>query len=246
MRKLLFAFAVVLLASCAGKKNDLEVITNFYNAALGQTEMTDQLLKESLSNEVLSTLWEADYEGTYSWWNLRTGFQDGLTEESCLDSIAPMPDGWYRVAYTDMGFKAVTDVKMVDGQIADYKPFRVPFTYANGYFLRNDVNEEDIPSKIINQEELSKFFGMATVMGEDGKPTEVDFEKDFVIPVVYPETDQETTLVIERLWHTAPDVLTLSAGAIRGEEHRSFTIRPVKLIVVDNYYRDLQIDLTLN
>ena len=69
---------------------------------------------------------------------------------------------------------------------------------------------------------------------------------EFVIPVVYPETDQETTLVIERLWHTAPDVLTLSAGAIRGEEQRSFTIRPMKLLVVDNHYRDLEIDLTLN
>lgn len=246
MRKLLFAFAVVLLASCAGKKNDLEVITNFYNAALGQTEMTDELLKESLSEDLLSALWEADYEGTYSYWKLRTGFQDGLSEESCLDSIAPMPEGWYRVAYTDMGFKAVTDVKMVDGQIAEYKPFRVPYTYANGYFLRNDVQEDEIPSKITSQDQFSDFFGMATVMGDNGKPTEIDFEKDFVIPIVYPVTDQETTIVVERFWHTSPDLLTLSAGAVRGEEHRSFNIRPVVLLVVDNYYRDLNIDLTLN
>lgn len=242
----MFAFAVVLLASCTGKKNDLEVITNFYNAALGQTEMTDELLNESLSKDVLSALWEADSVGTYSWWNLRTGFQDGLSEESCLDSIAPMPEGWYRVAYTDMGFKAVTDVKMVDGQIAEYKPFRVPYTYANGYFLRNDVQEDEIPSKITSQDQFSDFFGMATVMGDNGKPTEIDFEKDFVIPIVYPVTDQETSIVIERLWHTTPGVLTLSAAAIRGEEHRSFTIRPMKLLVVDNHYSDLNIDLKLN
>ncbi len=246
MRKLLFAFAVVLLASCAEKKNDLEVITNFYNAALGQTEMTDKLLNESLSKDVLATLWEADNEGTYSWWNLRTGFQDGISEESSLDSIEPMADGWYRVAYTDLGFKAVTDVKMEKGKIVDYKPFRVPFTFANGYFVRNDVKDEEIPSKITSQEQLSQFFGMATVMGENGKPTEIDFEKDFVIPVVYPETDQETSLVVERFWHTAPTVLTLSTGAIRGEEHRSFTIRPVLLVLVDNYYSDLDIDLRLN
>ena len=246
MRKLLFAFAVVLLASCAGKKNDLEVITNFYNAVLGQTEMTDELLKESLSEDLLTELWEADYDSTYSSWKLRTGFQDGLSEESSLDGIEPMADNWYRVAYTDMGFQAVTDVKMVKGKIADYKPFRVSYDYAHGYFVRNDVQDADIPSKILSQEELSQYFGMATVMGEEGKPTEVDFEKNFVVPIVFPETDQETSIVIERFWHTSPGVLTLSAGAIRGEEHRSFNIRPVMLLVVDNYYRDLDIDLRLN
>lgn len=246
MRKLLFAFAVVLLASCAGKKNDLEVITSFYNAALGQTKMSDKLLKESMSKDLLTALWEDEYENTYSFWKLRSGFQGGLSDESSLDNIEPMADGWYRVSYTDMGFKAVTDVKMVDGKIADYKPFRVPFGYANGYFVLNDVKDEEIPSKITSQEELTAYFGMATVMGENGKPTEVDFKKNFIIPIVYPKTDQETSILVERLWHTNPGVLTLVAGTVRGEEHRSFTIRPVMLLVVDNYYRNFFINKKLN
>ena len=246
MRKLFFAFAVVLLASCAGKKSDVDVITNFYNAVLGQTEMTDELLKESVSEDLLSALWEADYEDTYSYWKLRTGYQDGLSEESSLESVEAAGDGWYHVTYTDMGFHAVTDVKMVKGKIADYKPFRVPFELAKGYFLRNDVEVEDFPTQITSQAQLDQFFGMAAVMGENGKPTVIDFDKNFVIPVVYPETDQETSLVVERFWHTGANELTLSVGAIRGEEHRSFTIRPIQLLIVDNYYRDYQIDRRLN
>ena len=246
MRKLFFAFAVVLLASCAGKKSDVDVITNFYNAVLGQTEMTDELLKESVSEDLLSALWEADYEDTYSYWKLRSGYQGGLSDESSLESVEAAGDGWYHVTYTDMGFHAVTDVKMVKGKIADYKPFRVPFELAKGYFLRNDVEVEDFPTQITSQAQLDQFFGMAAVMGENGKPTVIDFDKNFVIPVVYPETDQETSLVVERFWHTGATELTLSVGAIRGEEHRSFTIRPIQLLIVDNYYRDYQIDRRLN
>ena len=246
MRKLFFAFAVVLLASCAGKKSDVDVITICYNAVLGQTEMTDELLKESVSEDLLSALWEADYEDTYSYWKLRSGYQGGLSDESSLESVEAAGDGWYHVTYTDMGFHAVTDVKMVKGKIADYKPFRVPFELAKGYFLRNDVEVEDFPTQITSQAQLDQFFGMAAVMGENGKPTVIDFDKNFVIPVVYPETDQETSLVVERFWHTGATELTLSVGAIRGEEHRSFTIRPIQLLIVDNYYRDYQIDRRLN
>lgn len=246
MRKLFFAFAVVLLASCAGRKSDVDVITNFYNAVLGQTEMTDELLKESVSEDLLSALWEADYEDTYSYWKLRSGYQDGLSDESSLENVEAAGNGWYHVTYTDMGFHAVTDVKMVKGKIADYKPFRVSYELAKGYFLRNDVDTEDFPIQITSQEQLDQFFGMAAVMGENGKPTVIDFDKNFVIPVVYPETDQETSLVVERFWHTAATELTLSVAAVRGEEHRSFTIRPIKLLIVDNYYRDYQIDRRLN
>ena len=246
MRKVLFAFAIVLLASCTAKKSDVEVITDFYNALLGGNEMTDELLKESLSEDLLSALWESQYENTYSSWELRSGYQDGISEDSSLESVEPLGDGWYQVLYTDMGFHAVTDVKMVKGKIDAYRPFRVPYAFARGYFFRNDVSDELLPNKITSQEELLQYFGMATVMGENGKPTEIDFEKSFVVPIVFPETDQETSIVIDRFWHNGPDVLTLVASAVRDEQHRKFTIRPVALLVVDNGYANYAIDLQVN
>ena len=124
MKKILNAIAFFLLVSCAGNNADVRVITDFYKAVLGETEMTDELLQESLSQEVLSSLWEADYDDTYSWWNFRTGYQDGPSDVSTLDGIESLGQGWYRVSYTDMGTQGTTDVQLKGGKIVDYRPFR--------------------------------------------------------------------------------------------------------------------------
>ena len=242
MKKILFAIALILLASCTGKKSDEAVITDFYKAVLGESEMTDELLQESLTPDLLAALWEADFEGTYSWWNFRTGYQDGPSESS-LESIVPLGEGWYQVSYSDKGIHGITDVRMADGKIAEYRPFRIPFFTATGYFLRNDVQADACPRIITSQEQLLQYFGMAAVMGENGKPTVIDFDKNFVIPVICPETDQETAIVVDGFCHTAPTGLTLAVSTIQEEEHRSFTIRPVELLIVDNHYRDFDIDL---
>ena len=241
MKKLLYVSILVLLASCAGKPSDEEMLSGFYKAVLGETEMTDELLRACLSQPVLDALWEADYEDTYSFWNFRTGCQDGPSSESSLESIEPLGEGWYRVSYSDMGIHGITEVKVADGKIVDYRPFFVPFDLAKGYFLRNDVGTDACPVKITSEEELLKYFGMATVMGEAGKPTAIDFDHSFVVPIVYPQTDRETTIVVDSFQHTAPAELTLSASTVRGEEPRSFTIRPIELLVVDSYYRDFDI-----
>ena len=105
-------------------RSDEEIITEFYRAVLGEKEMTEQMLKESLSPKVLETLWEADYDDTYSWWVFRTGQQDGPSDKSALESIKPLGDGWYRVTYTDMGTRGITDVRMDGGKISDYRTHR--------------------------------------------------------------------------------------------------------------------------
>jgi len=241
MKKLLIAGLILLCASCTGKKSDTEIITDFYKAVLGETEMTDALLEASLSKEVLEGLWEADFDNSYSWWDFRTAFQDGPSEESALESIDPLGDGWYRVSYSDMGHTGITDVKVADGKICDYRPFRVPYETAKGYFVRNDVEIGSIPAKILSQEELLSFFGQATVMGPGGMPTEIDFEKSFVIPVVFPETDQELSIIVEGIFHTAPEQLTLMVDGLGGEEHPSFTTVPCELLIIDGFYRDYEI-----
>ena len=242
MKKFLFAGALALLVSCAGGKSDVEVITDFYKAVLGETEMTDGLLQESLSQPVLDALWEADYADTYSYWAFRTGCQDGPSQESSLEDVKPLGDGWYQVTYSDLGIPGITDVRVEDGKICDYRPFSVPFELAHGYFLRNDVQGDACPKKITNQEELLQYFGMAAVMGKNGEPTAIDFDKSFVIPVIYPDTDQETSIVVDRFWRTGPESLTLSVSSIVADEHLSFTIRPIQLLIVDSFYRDFTLD----
>ena len=112
---------------------------------------------------------------------------------------------------------------------------------AHGYFLHNDVSGEVVPTKITEQEELLAYFGRAAVMGEHGMPTVIDFDQYFVVPVIYPVTDLETSIVVDSFKQTAPGELTLTVRAVRGEEPRSFTIRPMVLRLVDNQYRDFEI-----
>ena len=245
MKKLTLTLAAtVLLAACSSPKADVQIIEDFYDGVLGKTEMTEELLKESLSEDILTSLWEEEYADTYSFWKFRTEFQDGPSDESTLESIEPLGDGWYQVSYLDMGTPGVTEVKVEGGKIAEYRPFRVPYTLARNYYRRNDNLEDVLPLKITSEEELLRFFGYAAFMGRNGEPTKIDFEKSFVIPIILTETDRETEIVIDGLYHSRPDVLTLEFGTIRGEEPLSYTMLPFNLLIVDGAYRDCQVELS--
>ena len=73
----------------------------------------------------------------------------------------------------------------------------VAFEVAKNYFFKND---QEIPAspKITTSEEFGKLFGMATTMGKDGKPTEIDFTKQFVLAIVLPVTNLATEIIPDR------------------------------------------------
>ena len=106
----------------------------------------------------------------------------------------------------------------------------VPYEVVKNYFFRNDA---EIPASplITTQEQFDSLFGAAAFMGKDGQPTHVDFDRQSVIAVVFPETDIETTL--------RPLSLTRSGGSLTftyGKEENdklSYTIRPVLLVATD-------------
>lgn len=69
----------------------------------------------------------------------------------------------------------------------------VAFEVAKNYFFKNN---QEIPSspKITTSEEFGKLFGMATTMGKEGKPTEIDFTNQFVLAIVLPITNLATEI----------------------------------------------------
>lgn len=124
MKKALFAFSaclVLLACSQSQEKKDIALVNDFYEHVLSIKPMTDKYLEKTLSEEVLNSLWEADYDATYSYWRFRTGLQDGPSSESSVESIEPLGDGWYRVTYSDLGNPGVTDVRVEDGRISAYQ-----------------------------------------------------------------------------------------------------------------------------
>ena len=123
----------------------------------------------------------------------------------------------------------------------DRKPVmtEVPYTVLKNYFFRNDAQMPSNP-KIDTQEQFDSLFGMAPLMGPEGRPTPVDFERQFVISVVSPVTNRQTELYAEHLY-AYKDLLGKSNlyfwySANRGTDTLSYTIQPILLIAVDRQH----------
>ena len=125
-RVFIFLSACLLLLSCnqSQEKKDIGLVNDFYEHVLSIKPMTDKYLEKTLSEDVLNSLWEVDYDATYSYWRFRTGLQDGPSSVSSVESIEPLGDSWYRVTYSDMGNPGVTEVRVANGRICAYRTQR--------------------------------------------------------------------------------------------------------------------------
>lgn len=109
----------------------------------------------------------------------------------------------------------------------------MPYVVADHYFFRNDAQ---IPAdaRIATQEQFDSLFGMAPVMGNGGLPTAIDFSRQFVIAVVKPVTQYDTTLR-PLLLKDDGRTLTLGYKAEVGGK-MSYSIQPCMILVVDRKY----------
>lgn len=125
----------------------------------------------------------------------------------------------------------------------EYDAASIPFETARGYFLRNDVKIAEVPQKITSKETLLRYFGMATVMGPEGKPSAIDFDRSFVIPILYPPTNRKTRIAVESFTCTTSDAMHLKVKSIRGKEALSYTSLPCQLLIVDASFRERTITI---
>lgn len=116
----------------------------------------------------------------------------------------------------------------------------VPFSELDNYFFKNGQDIPDNP--IIDTEEaFSSLFGMASFMGSDGKPTPIDFGKEFVIAVVNPVTGFQTDLEPESL-QMEDGELVFTYNETVGES-QTWSMQPILLIKVDRKYETKDIRL---
>jgi len=115
---------------------------------------------------------------------------------------------------------------------------KVDYKEAYNYFL-NQGQERAVSSKITTQKEFDRCFGMAAFMGKGGNPTVINFKKEFVIPIVLPETDKDTDILDISLEGNERE-LKLIYRVKEGEQQGLF-IQPIKLLIVDNAYKQAQI-----
>ena len=114
----------------------------------------------------------------------------------------------------------------------------VNFEVARNYFLRNDQTISET-HKITTQEEFEKLFGMATTMGENGKPTPIDFNRQFVLTIVQPVTDTATEITPVKVEDKGDSLLY--TFKVKAGEKLSFSIQPISIIILDKKYEDKEI-----
>jgi hypothetical protein len=114
-------------------------------------------------------------------------------------------------------------------------PSEIPYTIAQRYFVKNGYNEEDLANpKITSSEKFNRLFGMATVMGKNGAPTSIDFNRQFVVAVV--------GVLSDALIHYQVHSLTKEGETLvlrytqRKDPPAGFGSQSLLLVVVDNKY----------
>lgn len=124
-----------------------------------------------------------------------------------------------------------------------HQPTDVPYEQMTNYFFRNDAT---IPSSplIASSEQFESLFGAAAFMGKNGQPTPVDFEREFVIAVVCPVTDQSTELTPESLQKKDGE-LVFTYKKTTGDK-QSWSMQPVLLIKVDRAFLPERVQLQEN
>ena len=108
----------------------------------------------------------------------------------------------------------------------------IPYVIANNYFINNDV--DSVPEVIKTEAEFARCFGMAPVMGEGGKPTSIDFAKQFVIVAAVPPTDLYTEITPSSL-KEEDGKLVFNCKITKGEK-LSYITHPFVMIAVDKQY----------
>lgn len=120
----------------------------------------------------------------------------------------------------------------------------VPFTEARNYFVRNDAVLPLESPVICSQAELDSLFGMAAVMGRNGRPTDIDFDREFCVAYVIPPTDTLTEIVPVSVTSKGKE-LTCNFQIKKGDPI-TWTIQPFSLIVIDRSYFKKQVKVKVN
>jgi hypothetical protein len=107
----------------------------------------------------------------------------------------------------------------------------IAYQIINNYFVKNTVKKAQ-KRKIENQKEFAALFGSATTMGENGKPTSIDFKKQNVVAIIGNTTNYNTSFEITGVAMGTMGTLIVSYKINKGEK-MTYAIRPFTAITID-------------
>ncbi len=112
----------------------------------------------------------------------------------------------------------------------------VPYTLAKNYFVKNSYPDKNLHMlKITAEDKFNEIFGMATLMGENGKPTPIDFSKSFVIVLIDDTSNVSAGISVKSLVKK-DNGLKLTYDLERKEKPSSAYFRYCTILIVDKKY----------
>ena len=130
---------------------------------------------------------------------------------------------------TLLAMVACTNNKQVTAVENNEENNEIVFEAAKNYFYNHNVG---LPSpKITTEKEFRKYFGMATTMSTDGKPTAIDFSKQFVLDIVLPAS--EWLMEITPVKVMAKGDTLLYYYQVKVGQKQSFQSQPISIIIID-------------
>ena len=109
----------------------------------------------------------------------------------------------------------------------------------DNYYVRNNIGSNQIQRLVIdNEEDFNAYFGPAAIMG--GKPTDINWKKQYVVAVLLPETRRPTMVTPLEVKRNDGNVI-FKYQVIRGVKG-SHTIVPFAAIALDRPESPQQIE----
>lgn len=112
--------------------------------------------------------------------------------------------------------------------------------YMEGLNYRfNSHSHKKVPEKITSQHMFNKYFTPAPGTGLSREATEINFKTHFVVPVVLPETNRDTKILLQDMHANTPN-LTLNYGVKVGNV-RDYTTMPSKVVIVIKRFKNYKV-----
>lgn len=125
---------------------------------------------------------------------------------------------------------------MFTSNVVHAQTSNVPFTVAKNYFVVNNYPEKELHLlKIVDEQQFDHIFGKAPLAGKNGKPTPIDFSKNFVMALIDKVSNITEDLTVKSLTKEGTNLL-LQYEIKQRKEASSASFRFYSLIVVDKQY----------
>lgn len=152
---------------------------------------------------------------------------------SKLPLVFYVPNG-FKVKYKIYSGEAFIDATPVENtpQLGS-----IDYQLLSHFFVKNNAKLPVKNNRIDTQKKFDSLFGAASVMGKEGQATTVDFNREFIVPIILQETNKPTTIEIKGVAMGAMGTIIVHYKVTTGNPV-SYTLRPFAAIRLDKKYRN--------